>query len=167
MTDDLIFLIHKYIEATGSYVQFTGGEPLLNRDIVKLVRITSKAGGIPEINTNGFSLTPEIAKQLQEGGINVLKVSIPSFNSNLYNEITGVNVLSRVFKNIRDTQKIINIRINMVAMKHTLSEIDFMIDTCRELGVKQLLLLELIYNPHLQGAKRFFREQYVDIKKEL
>ena len=166
-TEELIFIIHKYIEATGLYVQFTGGEPLLNRDIVKLVRKTSEAGGFPEINTNGFSLNPEIATQLQESGLNVFKVSIPSFDPNLYKQITGVDGLSRVFKNIRDVKDIINIRINTVAMKHTLTETDLMIDTCREIGVKQLLLLELLYYPHLSGAKEFFREQYVDIKKVL
>lgn len=165
--EKLLILLKKYIQAGGQYVQFTGGEPLLCKDIYDIVRDVKEMGGIPEINTNGISLTKEKAKKLADNGLNVLKVSIPSFRDDVYKKLTGVDCLQKVLRNIKEIKDIIPVRINMVAMKHVLDEYSLAIDTCRDLGVKQLLFLELLYYPHIPESKDFFTGSFVDIAKDL
>lgn len=165
--DKLLTILEKYVQADGQYVQFTGGEPLLCNDIYDIVRSVSDMGGIPEINTNGISITKEKAKKLADSGLNVLKISIPSFRRDVYKELTAVDCLQKVLRNIKDIKGILPVRINMVAMKHVLDEYSLAIDTCRDLGVNQLLLLELLYYPHIPGARKFFDDSFVDIKKDL
>lgn len=165
-TEQLLKIIKSYINNGGKYVQFTGGEPLLRKDLSLIVSKTFEYGGVPEINTNGIALTPKKAKELKDLGINVIKVSIPSFDQSEYKEITGADALFKVLNNIKNAKDIVNIRVNMVATKKSMSKIDLAIDTCLEYGIKQLLLLELLFYPHVDGGINFFEESYVDVMRD-
>jgi molybdenum cofactor biosynthesis enzyme MoaA len=156
-----------YVQAGGEYVQFTGGEPLLNPDLPELVRYTREVGGIPEVSTNGVSLTPRRAALLRDAGIGVVKVSLPSFHAEEFSRITRVDAYDKLIRNIQASKEIVHIRVTTVAMQHTTHEIEHMIDACREMGIKQLLLLELVYYPHLPTGKVDFEQSWIDIKREL
>jgi molybdenum cofactor biosynthesis enzyme MoaA len=160
-------IIESYVAANGEFVQFTGGEPTLNPNIYELTRWTREVGGIPEISTNGVSLHAKRAEKLRDAGIGVVKVSLPSFHSAEFAEITRVDAYDKIVRNISESKDIVHIRVTAVAMQHTRHEVDLMIDTCRAMGIKQLLLLELVYYPHLTDGKREFEESWVDIKREL
>lgn len=165
-TDRMLTIIKHYIDNGGTYVQFTGGEPLLRKDLEYIVEQTYKFGGIPEINTNGVALTREKALKLKEAGINIIKVSIPSFNAETYKKITGVDALDKVLKNIVNVLDIVDIRVNMVATRDSMKTIDKAINICRSLKIRELLILELLYYPHVVYGKKLFEEQYVDVMKE-
>ncbi|MGL5780787.1 radical SAM protein [Cetobacterium sp.] len=166
--DERILIFKKYFKYGGKYIQFTGGEPLLYKNILNIVKETFAIGCIPEINTNGIALTEEVAKKLKENGLKTIKVSIPSFNKEKYKEITGIDCLEKVKKNIMVAQKYLNVRINTVAMKSNFNEIKLAIDTIRELGVKQLLFLELLYYHDIKDdSKEFFQEEHIDIKNDV
>jgi molybdenum cofactor biosynthesis enzyme MoaA len=165
-TDQLLKIIKSYVKNSGKYVQFTGGEPLLRRDLSLIVSKTFEYGGIPEINTNGIALTPEKAQELKDLGINVIKVSIPSFDKDEYKEITGSDALIKVLGNIKSVKDVVKIRVNVVATKQSMAKIDLAIDKCLEYGIPQLLLLELLFYPHVDGGIDFFKENYVNIIKD-
>lgn len=57
-------------------ITFTGGEPLLHPDIVKLVSETRRQGAICTLNTNGLLLTPALIEQLNKAGLDYLWMSI-------------------------------------------------------------------------------------------
>ncbi|MBE6051245.1 MAG: radical SAM protein [Clostridium sp.] len=165
-TEKLLKIIKQYVCSGGKYVQFTGGEPLLRKDLEYIVSKTYEFGGIPEINTNGLLLTYEKALKLKEAGINIIKVSIPSFDRETYKKLTRVDALDKVLNNISNALKVVDIRINMVATRESMKNIDKAIETCRSLKVKQLLLLELLYYPHVENEKKVFEDKYVDIRRE-
>lgn len=165
-TERLLSIIKLYIENGGNYVQFTGGEPLLRYDLPFIVEKTFEYGGVPEINTNGIALNTKNAKQLKESGINVIKVSIPSFLEREYTQITGVNALSKVLNNVKSVHGIVDIRLNMVATKKSMRYIDLALDMCSKYQVSQLLLLELLFYSHVVNGEAFFQQSYVDIIKD-
>ena len=57
---------------------FTGGEPLMRRDIVDLVRYARKSGIVPKMNTNGILLTESMVSELGAAGLAWGSVSIDS-----------------------------------------------------------------------------------------
>lgn len=158
----LLSIIAAYVEAGGKYVQFTGGEPLIARDIANVVRSVRSVGGIPEINSNGVALTPQKAAELADAGLGTLKVSIPSFVPNTYARVTGRDWLGRVLRNIDHATETLTIRINTVALRSQLSEIPAAIRTCREHGIHQLLYLELLhYYDESTASGDFYSREHV------
>lgn len=59
-----------------AYVVFSGGEPLLRKDIVELVAHAHRRGLITRINTNGLLFTPEYTARLKKAGLTQAGVSI-------------------------------------------------------------------------------------------
>lgn len=70
------------------------GESLLNRDIVKMLKLLKEADVTEKVGlyTNGTLLTKEMADGLINGGLDVLHISIEGINSQQYKEITKTEV---------------------------------------------------------------------------
>lgn len=75
-------------------ISLTGhGEPLLNPNIAKMVK-TLKAANVTqriEIISNASLLTPSLAEELIEGGLDCLRVSIQGVKSEKYKEVCSVD----------------------------------------------------------------------------
>lgn len=79
-------------EAEVPSVSFTGGEPLLNKDLPKLIKYASKKNKMRvNLITNGTLITPRKAKELARMGLSSAQVSIESANSLEHDKITGVS----------------------------------------------------------------------------
>jgi cyclic pyranopterin phosphate synthase len=83
-------------------IRLSGGEPLMRRDIEKLVALLSRINGIHSLSmtTNGFLLA-EKATALKEAGLNGLTVSLHSLKPERFSEITGGGPLDRVLTGIK------------------------------------------------------------------
>ena len=57
-------------------VGLQGGEPLLHPDIVEIVRYCKTLGLRTSMSTNGFRLTPELVRGLEDAGLDALQVSV-------------------------------------------------------------------------------------------
>lgn len=73
-----------------SKFNLTGGEPLLRKELAKLIKKMTEIEGVEEVNlfTNGALLTDQ-AKDLKEAGLNKVYVSFDSMRNNRFREITG------------------------------------------------------------------------------
>lgn len=82
-------------------VRLTGGEPLVRKNIVHLVRQLANIVGIEELalTTNGVLLEP-VAAQLKDAGLQRVNVSVDSAERESYKHITGFDLLPRVTKSI-------------------------------------------------------------------
>ncbi|MEM1607169.1 MAG: GTP 3',8-cyclase MoaA [Candidatus Bathyarchaeia archaeon] len=125
-------------------VKLTGGEPLLRRDIVEIVRRISSVPGIRDISmtTNGF-LLKEYARQLREAGLIRVNVSLDTLNAEKFKIITGVDAHEKVVEGIIEASRVgLNpIKINMVLLKGVnCDEIEDMIKFAEE----NRLVLQLI-----------------------
>ena len=115
-------LCDNFIEMGVNKIRLTGGEPLVRKDIIKLIRnlnLKKKNTNLNEITltTNG-TLLKKYAKELKENGIDRINVSIDTINPKKYNEITRFGNLENVIAGIKEAIRYnIKIKINTVAIK--------------------------------------------------
>ena len=98
-------------------VKFTGGEPLLRKDIVDIVR-SVPPGMESSLTTNGTHLS-EYARDLKAAGLKRVNVSIDSINPETYQKITGYNDLGNVLAGVKVALEagLTPIKINMVVLE--------------------------------------------------
>ncbi len=101
-------------------VRITGGEPLLRKDIVRLVR-EIKAIGIEDLGltTNGH-LLPFFAEELKEAGLDRVNISLDSLRPEVYRELTGGGSLSAALRAVSVAEGVFGpapVKINMVPIK--------------------------------------------------
>lgn len=82
-------------------VRLTGGEPLVRRGIVELVRLLSEGGELQDLalTTNG-SLLEEYAPALKEEGLMRVNVSLDTLKPERFREITRGGEIERVWQGI-------------------------------------------------------------------
>ncbi len=97
-------------------VKITGGEPLLRKDIIHIIRQIKQTEGIKSVTltTNGV-LAAKYAKALLEAGINSVNVSLDTLDRSKYQKITGKDCLHAVTEGIKALKGCgIDVRINTV-----------------------------------------------------
>jgi MoaA/NifB/PqqE/SkfB family radical SAM enzyme len=68
-------------------VIFSGGEPLLRKDLIELTRYAHEAGLIIRLNTNGLLLTRERVAEIKDSGVNQVGVSIDAPDPKSHNAL--------------------------------------------------------------------------------
>jgi len=73
--------------------RLTGGEPLVRRDLVEIVRAISVLPGVDVVglSTNGTRLAP-LAADLKSAGLRTVNISLDTLDPQLYRRITGGDV---------------------------------------------------------------------------
>jgi GTP 3',8-cyclase len=101
-------------------VRLTGGEPLVRRNIIKLIKMIRDIKGIDDIaiTTNGILLA-EYAKELVEAGLDRVNISLDAVDPDRFSEITGGGDVTKVFQGIDAAIKagLKPIKINCVVRK--------------------------------------------------
>lgn len=102
-------------------LRITGGEPLVRKNIVKLLEDLGRLSGLDELvmTTNGSQL-PKLAQQIRDAGVSRLNISLDSLDEEKFRRITRTGELSQVINGIRAAQaaKFDNIKINAVILKN-------------------------------------------------
>ena len=80
-------------------VTFTGGEPTLRHDLVKLVQAAQWF--VTRLNTNGRLLTPELCAGLYEASLDSVQVTLYSAEGNIHNQLVGTNGFNDTVQGIR------------------------------------------------------------------
>lgn len=161
-TDEVLRILRVARDLGIRRVKFTGGEPLLRKDLGGIVAY-SYALGLKDVSvtTNG-QLLRERALELYEAGLRRLNLSLPSVEPDVYRSITGGDLLN-VVEGLEAACRLgIHIKINTVVMKGINdSSIDTIIDFARRHS-SQLQLIEL-EDIHLD--KGFFGKYHVDLSQ--
>ena len=101
-------------------IRLTGGEPMLRRDILEIVRSLSSIPGILEIalTTNAQQL-PGMAEKLKEAGLTRLNISIDSLKEDRYREMTGGGDLGKVLRSMDEALAagLLPLKLNAVLMR--------------------------------------------------
>lgn len=116
--------ILKIVKAAASLginkVRYTGGEPLVMKDIDKLIYETSKLSGIEDvaITTNGILLA-DMGENLKKAGLKRVNISLDTLDEDKFKNITRIGDLDKVMKSIEKCLAlgIKPVKINTVLMK--------------------------------------------------
>jgi MoaA/NifB/PqqE/SkfB family radical SAM enzyme len=119
-------------------ITFTGGEPLLRRDLEDLVSAVAGAVRLKYITliTHGGLLTPERARALWDAGVNQFNISL-DYLDDRHDAARGIPGLSaKIFRNIPAMQAagVDNIRFNTVIKNDNLDQVLPIVHRARELG---------------------------------
>ena len=119
-------------------IRFTGGEPLLRKELMDFVHIARDTDGINEVclTTNGV-LLPQYAEELRNAGLDKINISLDTLNSETFYRITGKNSLDNVLKGIGfaiDTG--FQVKLNCIPMREiNNTELDRIASISKELPV--------------------------------
>lgn len=120
------------------------GEPLLNKDIYRMVEYASKERKLKTImSSNGIPINETNARKLIANGLQVLSISVDGATKETYEKIRVRGNFDRLIRNIKrllDLKKEMNsetpwIYFSMVCMKDNIHEFLKLIDLAKELGV--------------------------------
>ena len=123
MTYDEILRVCRILAEHGlKKIKITGGEPLVRKNVVWLIKELKKISGITNvtITTNGVLLTEQY-EALVEAGIDAITVSLDTLDAEVYRQITRRDELSRVLEGIRlaAEQGKVRLKINCVPVLGT------------------------------------------------
>jgi cyclic pyranopterin phosphate synthase len=100
-------------------IRFTGGEPLMRKDICDLVETAALTKGIKSVHltTNGL-LLHQYLQNLVDSGLNGINISLDSLHAARYLRITRRESFKRVWKNVLQTldQGSLQVKLNVVAL---------------------------------------------------
>lgn len=132
-------------------IYFTGGEPLLRKDIFELINYTSAHGHIVFLETNGAMLSNEVVKKLKQAGVSSIDISLDSHSSKIHDSLRGMEgVFNKVIEGIKICKKErINTVISTYASKRSIASGDLkkVIELAKKLKVSAIRILP----PYLSG----------------
>ena len=84
------------------FVNISGGEPLMHKDIFRLIAFCRRNDIRPKIGTNGLILDPRTCDKLAEAGLEYLSVSVDSLRPEVHDSLRGVlGALDRALAGLR------------------------------------------------------------------
>jgi len=129
------------------------GEPLLNRDLAKMIAHLKQHGVYTVFNTNAALLTRRRQVELIQSGLDELRVSLDSSTPDTYLKIRGIPVFDRVVDNLGEmvrtrlemASSTPRISIWMTGLRENLAELPDIIDLAARLGVEEVYLQRLVF----------------------
>lgn len=132
-TGDAIGVISRLVEAGVKRIDFSGGDPLLRRDLHKLLTYAKEQGINSVVTTNGAMIDDGHIELLKET-VSAIQVSIDGPND-LHNSLRGADVYDRTVANARKLAAAgCKVRISSVIFKRNLDYWEYLLDLSSELG---------------------------------
>lgn len=146
-TDEGKRLIDNLAEISGfRTLVYTGGEPLVRRDIFELLKHSQKAGFTNIIATNGSLIDEEMAFKLKDHGVACNAISLDAANPDIHNFIrNNPGAFDLTLRAIEETKKAgILLQINTTAMEYNIPYLSQLIDFVDEHEASIMLMYQLV-----------------------
>lgn len=152
--EEIVKVVESAAELGINKIRLTGGEPLVRKDVVELVRMIKRVKGIEHLGmtTNGV-LLDKLAQLLRDAGMDSVNISMDVLNPERYKKITRIGDISYTLDGIEAaiSAGFEKIKINVVVMDNTPDEeIKDMENFCLSKG----LTLQLINHYDLSAEKQ-------------
>ena len=155
--EELHKLALAFIERGVSKIRLTGGEPLVRRDVIELVRaIGRKLGdGLDELTltTNGTQLE-NFAEDLFAAGVRRVNVSLDTMDGELFQQLSRRDRLNHVLRGIAAARDAgLAVKLNTVALKGlNEAEIPFLVEWAHAQG-HAITLIEVMPLGEVEGER--------------
>lgn len=164
--EEIIRLCRQFIKIGINKVKITGGEPLVRKDVHKLIKSIKEIDGIDNVTltTNGILLEDQI-DDLVNAGLDAVNISIDTLKEDRYREITRLGDVNKVMNGIKKclTYKNLKIKINCVPIKgENEEELLDLINLCKDNDIS-IRFIEVMPIGLGRNMKGFTDEEIIDI----
>ena len=129
------------------------GEPLLNKDLPRMIAYLKERGTYVLFNSNGILLNAKRGQALIDAGLDELRLSMDGASRETYALVRGVDAFDKIWRNVKAfiamqrEQDASNpaLSIWFTAMRENLQELPRLIDLASEHGVREIYLQRLVY----------------------
>jgi MoaA/NifB/PqqE/SkfB family radical SAM enzyme len=129
------------------------GEPMLVKNLPRMVRYLKDRGTYVLFNTNGTLLNDKNGRALIAAGLDELRVSLDAANAKSYRAIRGKDFFARILRNVRafralqEREGAEHPRVSawLTGLKETLPELPAFVRVAAGIGVKEVYLQRLVF----------------------
>jgi MoaA/NifB/PqqE/SkfB family radical SAM enzyme len=129
------------------------GEPMLVKNLPKMVRYLKDRGTYVLFNTNGTVLNERNGRALIEAGLDELRVSLDAATAKSYLAVRGKPYFGRILKNVRAFRQLQEregkdrprVSAWLTGLKETVAELPAFVQVAAEIGVREVYLQRLVF----------------------
>src|SRR5258705_9924457 len=129
------------------------GEPMLVKELPRMVRYLKARGAYVLFNTNGTVLTPMKARDLCETGLDELRVSLDAADARTFVLVRGKDYFNRIVRNVRAFTEMQRregltkprVSLWLTGLKETIAQLPDFVRIAHEVGVGEVYLQRLVY----------------------
>ena len=129
------------------------GEPMLVKNLPKMVRYLKDRGTYVLFNTNGTVLNERNGRALIEAGLDELRVSLDAANAKSFLAVRGKDYFGRILKNVRAFRALqereghARPRVSawLTGLRETVAELPAFVQVAADIGIKEVYLQRLVF----------------------
>ncbi len=135
-TDEAIDVIDRLNRLGVTIIAFSGGEPLVRRDIFELTSYAAEKGIYVAIATNGTLITESMARRMKENGVGYVQISLDGRRER-HDAFRGIRgCFDRTVEGIRNAvREGLFVNVSMTVTRYNYEDVGFVVDLCEKLGV--------------------------------
>ncbi|HEV8584897.1 MAG TPA: radical SAM protein [Methylomirabilota bacterium] len=130
------------------------GEPLLNRDLPRMIGHLKERGAHVLFNSNAITLAGRLARALIDAGLDELRVSLDASTPATYQRVRGVDAFDRVVRNLEAFARLKAgldaarpaVSLWFTALRDNIDEIPGLVPLARRVNAPEIHLQRLVYN---------------------
>lgn len=126
------------------FLAIGGGEPLLYRNINRVIQYATSKGVEVELVSNGILFTDEIIDELYNSGLKYVQISLDGDSSETYSKIRGADHFVDVINNIKKVNCKFNTTVSTVLCRYNYDKIFDIIKIADSLNVASYRILKFI-----------------------
>jgi MoaA/NifB/PqqE/SkfB family radical SAM enzyme len=129
------------------------GEPMLVKELPRMVRHLKARGAYVLFNTNGTLLTPRKGRELAESGLDELRVSLDAADAATYLEVRGKDFFDRILRNVRaftemqarEGLALPRVSMWLTGLRETVQQLPAFVRVAHAAGVREVYLQRLVF----------------------
>src|SRR6516225_7117150 len=129
------------------------GEPMLVRNLPRMVRYLKDRGVYVLFNTNGTLLSERNGRALIDARLDELRVSLDASNRESFKAIRGRDYFGRIIRNVRAFRELQEreghvrpqVSVWLTGLRETVEELPAFVKVAAEIGVKEVYLQRLVF----------------------
>lgn len=163
-TEDWFRVMQQAREMGATQLGFSGGEPLVRRDLEELIAEARRLGYYTNLITSGVGMDEDRVKAFKEAGLDHIQISFQASNEELNNYIAGTKSFSHKTEMARIVKKYnYPMVLNIVLHRKNIDQIRDILDMCAELHGDYVELASTQY----YGWSRINIDQLLPTKEQL
>ncbi len=135
-TEEALDAIDKFDRLGVTIISFSGGEPLVRKDIFDLISYAVSKGIYVAVATNGTLITEEMARKMKENGVGYVQISLDG-TKKTHDTFRGISgCYDKTVEGIKNAVKEgLFVNVSMTVTKLNITEVPKVIDLCERLNV--------------------------------